>query len=102
MLSLITQHFPIFSCTFFTFQRISTLIQPTPDWGPRLAAHHLQAHSPKHNDSQVPLASQYDNDNESEDSEFCKSPSEFKFFDDHNDDAGLRLTVPNHSRETGF
>ncbi|XP_074605088.1 sodium- and chloride-dependent glycine transporter 1-like [Brevipalpus obovatus] len=85
-------------------QRISTLMQPAPDWGPRLAVHRLEAHSPKHTDSQVPLASSqfFDQDNESEDSEYCKSPSKFKFFDDHNDDAGLRLTLPDHSNETGF
>uniref|UniRef100_T1KQK1 Transporter n=3 Tax=Tetranychus urticae TaxID=32264 RepID=T1KQK1_TETUR len=88
------------------FQRISTLMQPTSDWGPKSQIHRLTAHSPKHTDSQVPLASQYDQDNEdSNDSDYGRSPTKGRYFipDDPSDsDAGLRLTVPIDYLETGF
>lgn len=29
--------------------------KPTADWGPKLQLHRIEAHAPKHTDSQVPL-----------------------------------------------
>lgn len=83
------------------------LIQPASDWGPK-ATHRgvrLGNCSPKHTDSQVPLASNYDQDNESNDYDYCKSPNRMNIIlpDDPSDtDVGLRLTVPNDYSETGF
>lgn len=34
-------------------QRLKTLMEPTADWGPKLQVHRIEAHSPKHTDSQV-------------------------------------------------
>ncbi|XP_022662542.1 sodium- and chloride-dependent glycine transporter 1-like isoform X2 [Varroa jacobsoni] len=36
--------------------RLKVLMEPTADWGPKLQVHRIEAHSPKHTDSQVPLA----------------------------------------------
>lgn len=36
--------------------RLRTLTQPTSEWGPKLQVHRIEAHSPRHTDSQVPLA----------------------------------------------
>ncbi|KAG8199217.1 hypothetical protein JTE90_016036 [Oedothorax gibbosus] len=35
--------------------RFSTLVKPTAAWGPKLQQHRVETHSPRHNDSQVPL-----------------------------------------------
>lgn len=47
---------------FFGAQKIRILTEPTADWGPKLQVHRLETVSPRHTDSQVPLASQYDAD----------------------------------------
>lgn len=83
------------------------LAQPASDWGPK-KVHNRGIRpgtcSPKHTDSQVPLASQYE-DNDSNDYDYCNSPNRMNIIlpDDPSDtDLGLRLTVPNDYNETGF
>lgn len=79
-------------------------MKPTSEWGPKLQLHRMETHSPKHTDSQVPLAGQYDNDNDSNDSEDLKAPGKDSIIsDDPSDsDAGLRLKVNEYFNETGF
>lgn len=48
--------------------RFRILLQPSADWGPKLQIHRIEALSPKHTDSQVPLAShQYELDDDLDD-----------------------------------
>lgn len=48
--------------------RIRMLSQPTADWGPKLQMHRIETHSPKHTDSQVPLAlPNYNQDGDNDD-----------------------------------
>ncbi|RWS28104.1 Sodium- and chloride-dependent glycine transporter 1-like protein, partial [Leptotrombidium deliense] len=86
-------------------ESIKTLIQPTNEWGPKLKVHRLVSHSPKHTDSQVPLASQFDADVESNDSDDLKKNNIRGYFIDDSYDAadtGLRITIKEHLNESGL
>lgn len=55
-------------------ERIKRLIRPTADWGPKLQSHRIEAcYSPKHIDSQVPLAGNFDDDADGDDYNFEES-----------------------------
>lgn len=89
------------------WQWAKILAQPTADWGPKLQVHRMETHSPKHTDSQVPLAGQFDNDNESNSSDDVKSPQYRGRFilpaeDPSDSDSGLRLKIPGSYGETNF
>jgi hypothetical protein len=44
-------------------ERVKRLMRPASDWGPMLQSHRIEAcYSPKHIDSQVPLAGNFDED----------------------------------------
>lgn len=82
--------------------RFKILIQPTADWGPKLQIHRMETLSPKHTDSQVPLAAPYeldDNDsNDSNDSDDMNTggqtrPSGYILSDDPSDVGGIRLEI---------
>ena len=83
--------------------RFKILIQPTADWGPKLQIHRMETLSPKHTDSQVPLAAPYeldDNDsNDSNDSDDMNTgggqsrPSGYILPDDPSDVGGIRLEI---------
>jgi len=71
------------------------LSQPTSEWGPKLQIHRIETHSPKHTDSQVPLASHYDPDNDSNDSDFCNSTNKKCFIlpeEPSDSDAGIKFS----------
>lgn len=84
-------------------------MQPTADWGPKLQLHRMETHSPKHTDSQVPLAGQFE-DCESNSSDDLKTPikghrdGRFNILADEpsDSDSGLRLKMPGHYGETPF
>ncbi|RWS12589.1 hypothetical protein B4U79_04982 [Dinothrombium tinctorium] len=88
------------------YQRIKKLMQPTEDWGPKLKVHRMEAHSPKHTDSQVPLTSHYDQEEGSNYSGDSKSPSKSGLtntIDDQIDiEGGLRLNIKNRINESGL
>ncbi|XP_042907514.1 sodium- and chloride-dependent glycine transporter 1 isoform X3 [Parasteatoda tepidariorum] len=85
-------------------QRIRVLLEPTEDWGPKLQMHRMETHSPKHTDSQVPLAlPNYDPDGYG-DNDFGGDNlgSKLSIGDDSNSEfEGLRLNIPSHVTETG-
>lgn len=55
--------------------RLRILIQPSADWGPKLQVHRIEAMSPKHTDSQVPLAShQYQLGDDDDDEDDVRKP----------------------------
>jgi hypothetical protein len=85
------------------WERLAILIQPTAEWGPKLQIHRIEALSPKHTDSQVPLASPYElDDNDSNDSndsdDLSKPPSKavgpsgYMLADD-DDVGGIRFNI---------
>lgn len=98
--------------------------KPTEHWGPRLQQHRIETHSPKHTDSQVPLAlpnDDMDGDIDYPDDypkfpnggyvnggNFYRSVNGSGSFTGNDDTAsesemGLQLTVPPSSvRETGL
>ncbi|KAI1290867.1 Sodium- and chloride-dependent glycine transporter 1 [Halotydeus destructor] len=90
--------------TYWQWAKILT--QPTGDWGPKLQVHRMETHSPKHTDSQVPLAGQFE-DNDSNSSDDIASSPRYKGrymlpTDDPSDsDTGLRLKIPSYG-ETNF
>lgn len=52
-------------------ERLKRLIRPTSDWGPKLQSHRMEAcYSPKHIDSQVPLAGTFDDDNDNDEDNY--------------------------------
>lgn len=79
--------------------------QPTDQWGPKLAVHRMETHSPKHTDSQVPLAlPNYDPDG---DIEYPDDFNRNKYGngyagDDISENEGLHLTIPRSLHETGL
>ncbi|XP_028967335.1 sodium-dependent proline transporter [Galendromus occidentalis] len=94
--------------------RVSTLTQPTADWGPKLQIHRIEAHSPKHTDSQVPLAlPNYNPDGDLDlEPDFpvyynsAKANGQSNVSDDNGDndsgsEHGISLNIP-RSRQTGL
>ncbi|GIY10187.1 sodium- and chloride-dependent glycine transporter 2 [Caerostris darwini] len=84
-------------------QRIRILLEPTEEWGPKLQMHRMETHSPKHTDSQVPLAlPNYDPEGYN-DSEFGDNlGSKISVGDDScSEFEGLRLNIPSRVSETG-
>ncbi|GFV96827.1 transporter [Trichonephila clavipes] len=85
-------------------QRIRILLEPTEEWGPKLQMHRMETHSPKHTDSQVPLAlPNYDPDGYGE-NDFGESlgGSKMSVGDDScSEFEGLRLNIPSRVSETG-
>lgn len=78
------------------FQRFISLSKPTSEWGPKLQQHRVEAHAPKHTDSQVPLTlPNYDPDGFTEDND-----SESKHGDGYFSNGGLHMAIP--IRETGL
>ncbi|XP_076316035.1 sodium- and chloride-dependent glycine transporter 1-like isoform X1 [Tachypleus tridentatus] len=83
-------------------KRMKTLLQPTEDWGPKLQIHRMETRSPKHTDSQVPLAlPNYDPD--------CYDDNDFPDDqengqqEDTSDSEGLKLKIPSYpNHETGL
>lgn len=86
--------------------RFRILIQPTADWGPKLQIHRMETLSPKHTDSQVPLAAPYeldgddDDSNDSNDSDDIPNmgvgkvrSSGYILPDDPSDAGGIRLDI---------
>lgn len=90
---------------FFPQQRIRTLSQPTADWGPKLQIHRIETHSPKHTDSQVPLAlPSYNQDGDGDDDNdypvyYNHSKTENG---DSESESGINLNIPKSRYETGL
>lgn len=77
-------------------ERFISLSKPTSEWGPKLQQHRVEAHAPKHTDSQVPLTlPNYDPDGFTEDND-----SESKHGDGYFSNGGLHMAIP--IRETGL
>ncbi|XP_022256695.1 sodium- and chloride-dependent neutral and basic amino acid transporter B(0+)-like [Limulus polyphemus] len=83
-------------------KRIKMLIQPTDDWGPKLQMHRMETRSPKHTDSQVPLAlPNYDPDCFDFPDDLSKEGDGQQ--DDTSDSEGLKLNIPSYpNHETGL
>ncbi|XP_076352499.1 sodium- and chloride-dependent glycine transporter 1-like [Tachypleus tridentatus] len=83
-------------------KRIKMLIQPTEDWGPKLQMHRMETRSPKHTDSQVPLAlPNYDPDSFDFPDDLSKEVDGQQ--DDTSDSEGLKLNIPTYpNHETGL
>ncbi|XP_013788103.2 sodium- and chloride-dependent glycine transporter 2-like, partial [Limulus polyphemus] len=83
-------------------KRIKTLLQPTEDWGPKLQMHRMETRSPKHTDSQVPLAlPNYDPDCY-DDNDFPDDQGDGQQ-EDTSDSEGLKLKIPSYpNHETGL
>ena len=74
-----------------TMDKIQILLQPTAEWGPKLQIHRMETMSPKHTDSQVPLAAgPYELDDENDDS------------NDSNDSDDLNRSPPLKMRSGGY
>lgn len=83
-------------------QAIIILSKPTAEWGPKLQMHRMETHSPKHTDSQVPLAlPNYDPDGDQDYSDDTNSDKPRNSLDSNSDFEGLRLNIPNSVTETG-
>lgn len=88
-----------------TTDRIKILMQPTAEWGPKLQIHRMETLSPKHTDSQVPLAAgPYELDDENDDSndsndsdDLNRSPLKMRsggyILADDTDIGGIRLNI---------
>lgn len=88
-----------------TMDKIKILVQPTAEWGPKLQIHRMETMSPKHTDSQVPLASgpyeledENDDSNDSNDSDdLNRSPIKMRsggyILADDVDIGGIRLNI---------
>lgn len=82
-------------------ERIKMLAQPTADWGPKLQMHRMETHSPKHTDSQVPLALPSYNQDGDDDTDY---PVYYKpdNGDSESEAGGISLNIPKSLYETGL
>ncbi|XP_040358147.2 sodium- and chloride-dependent glycine transporter 1 isoform X1 [Ixodes scapularis] len=97
--------FKIYHARGSLITRIRTLSQPTADWGPKLQIHRIETHSPKHTDSQVPLAlPNYNQDGDGDDDNdypvyYNHSKTENG---DSESESGINLNIPKSRYETGL
>uniref|UniRef100_V5ICV2 Putative sodium-neurotransmitter symporter n=1 Tax=Ixodes ricinus TaxID=34613 RepID=V5ICV2_IXORI len=97
--------FKIYHARGSLMTRIRTLSQPTADWGPKLQIHRIETHSPKHTDSQVPLAlPNYNQDGDGDDDNdypvyYNHSKTENG---DSESESGINLNIPKSRYETGL
>lgn len=85
--------------------RIKTLMQPTAEWGPKLQIHRMETHSPKHTDSQVPLAlPSYNQDGDDDDPDYpvYYNNSKTDNGDSESEAGGINLSIPKSRYETGL